>query len=84
MPGKYIGSVSRFIDEINLAVVNLQETIHVGDKVRILGPSSDFQQEVPAIQIKHKQVDEAGPGEQVGLMVKNRVDLQDKVYKVFE
>ena len=84
MPDKYIGNVSRFINEINMAVVNLQETIHVGDKVRILGPSSDFQLEVPAMQIKHRQVDEAGPGEQVGLMVKNRVNLHDRVYKVLE
>jgi translation elongation factor EF-1alpha len=84
MPDKYIGNVSRFIDEINVAVVNLHETIHVGDKVRILGPSSDFQQEVPVMQIRHKQVNEAGPGEQVGLLVKNRVDLQDRVYKILE
>lgn len=84
MPDQFVGNVSRFIDEINMAVVNLRETIHVGDKVRILGPSSDFQQEVPAMQIKHKQVEEAGPGEQVGLLVKSRVELQDKVYKVLE
>ena len=82
MSGVRIGEVTHFFDKINVAVVALTETIHAGDTVHILGPSTDFQQEVTSLQIEHQPIDEAGPGQEVAVRVQQRVRPHDKVFKI--
>ena len=82
MSGVRIGEVTHFFDKISVAVLQLTDTIQVGDTVHILGRSTDFQQEVTSLQIEHQPVNEAGPGQEVALRVKQPVHPRDKVFKI--
>ena len=44
-----IGEVVHVFNKINVAVLSLRDSISVGDNVRFLGYSTDFQQEVESL-----------------------------------
>ena len=62
MEGVYIAKVTHYYNRIGVAVLDLSEPIRVGDKVGILGHTSDFRQRVESLQIEHRPVEEAYPG----------------------
>jgi putative protease len=76
-----IGSISHYYGNIGVAVVELTDTLKVGDKIMVKGSTSEFTQIVKSMQIEHEQVQEAGAGDSIGLKVKDRVRIGDKVYK---
>lgn len=82
MSGTQIATVTHFFDHVSVAVLSLTEPIRVGDTVHFLGHSTDFKQEVASLQIEHKDVDEAKPGDDVAMKVNQRVHPHDKVYKL--
>ena len=82
MSGKRVGKVTHYFDHINVAVLALSEGIHVGDSLHFLGHATDFKQEVKSMQIEHKAVDAAKPGDDVALQVEQRVRPNDAVFKV--
>ena len=77
-----IGDVSHYFTRIEVAVVDLIDKLKVGDEIMIKGATTDFTLKVDSIQIEHKQIDEAGAGDSVGLLVKYRVRPRDQVYRV--
>lgn len=82
MPGVLVGEVRHFYDRISVAVIVLKEPLQVGDTIHILGPSTDFKQEVASLQIEHQSIEGAGPGQEVALKVDRRTRKKDKVYKI--
>jgi putative protease len=84
MSEKAIGKVTHFYGRIGVAVLDLSETINLGDRVRIVGRSTDLQQEVASLQIEHEAISSAGPGQEVALKVDDRVRKGDTVFKVTE
>ncbi len=82
MSGMQIGMVTHFFDHIHVAGLSLTETIRVGDTVHFLGHSTDFKQKVTSLQIEHKAVNEAKPGDDVAMEVDQRVHPNDKVYRI--
>ena len=82
MSGTQIGTVTHYFDHINVAVLTLTEPLSVGDTIHILGHSTDFKQEVSSLQIEHKEVKEAKPGDDVAMRVTQRVHPHDKVFKI--
>jgi selenocysteine-specific translation elongation factor len=77
-----VGKVSHFFSKISVAVVDLTATLSVGDRIRIQGPTTDFEQTVDSMQIEHADVRTAKAGQSIGLKVKERVREKDTVYKV--
>jgi len=77
-----VGKVSHFFSKISVAVVDLKATLSVGDRIRIQGPTTDFEQSVDSMQIEHADVKTAKAGQSIGLKVKERVREKDTVYKV--
>ncbi|RLG16898.1 translation elongation factor-like protein [Nanoarchaeota archaeon] len=77
-----VGRVTHFFNKISVAVVELNGTLRVGDNIRIKGKNTDFEQTVESMEIEHKPVEEAGPGDSIGLKVKERVREGDIVYKL--
>jgi len=77
-----IGKVSHFFSKISVAVVDLKATLSVGDRIRIQGPTTNFEQTVDSMQIEHADVKTAKAGQSIGLKVKERVREKDTVYKV--
>ena len=80
--GKEIGKVTHHFSNIGVGVIELSGSLSVGDKIRIKGATSDFEQKVDSMQIEHEKVDKAKAGQSIGLKVKEPVREHDKVYKV--
>jgi len=79
---KEIGKVTHFFSKISVAVIELKATLSVGDRIRVQGPTTDFEQTVDSMQIEHENVKTAKAGQSIGLKVKERVREKDTVYKV--
>jgi len=77
-----IGHVSHYFTKIEVAVVDLTGKLKVGDDIIIRGATTDFTQKVESIQIEHNQVEEAGAGDSIGLLVRYRVRAGDEVFKL--
>jgi translation elongation factor EF-1alpha len=82
MSGTQIGQITHYFDHINVAALTLTEPLRVGDTIHILGHSTDFRQEVTSLQIEHQPVNEAKPGDDVGMKVIQKVHPNDKVFKL--
>jgi len=80
--GKLIGKVTHYFGNIGVVVIELSDTIKVGDAIRIVGGTTDFDQQVESMEVEHKKVDTAKPGDSVGLKVVQKVREGYKVYKV--
>ncbi|MCH8328965.1 MAG: translation elongation factor-like protein [Nanoarchaeota archaeon] len=80
--GKKIGKVTHYYTNIGVSVVELSATLKVGDKIRIKGATTDFEQTIDSMQIEKDKIDEAKKGQSIGLKVKDHVRQHDVVYKV--
>jgi len=80
--GKEVGRVTHFFDKIDVAVIELSGKLKVGDKIRIKGSTTDFEQEIESLQIEHENVEEAKKGQAIGTKVEDKVRENDKVYVV--
>jgi putative protease len=82
-PGERIGTVTHYYSHLSVAIIELDTgSLRVGDVVHIKGHTSDFQQRVESMEIDRVNVNEAGPGESLGLRVKQHAREHDIVYKV--
>ncbi len=79
---KEIGKIFTYYSHIEVAGVDLSDTLKVGQTIHIKGHTTDFQQKVTSMQIDNKPVKEAKKGDSIGLKVENRVRPDDRVYKV--
>jgi putative protease len=77
-----VGRVGGFFAHVSVAVVELTGTLKVGDMVYIKGHTTDLQQRVDSMQVDHAPVQEARPGQSVGLKVTARCRKHDVVYKL--
>jgi len=77
-----IGSIGNYYSKISVAVIDLTGKIAVGDTIRIKGATTDFRQKVDSRQIEHANVQNAGPGQSIGLKVVDKVRKGDLVYKI--
>lgn len=83
MPEEEVGKVVGYFSKIGVAAIDItQGSLKVGDKIHIKGHTTDFEQVVDSIQIEHQNVQEAKPGDSIGIKVKDRVRDHDMVYKV--
>ena len=80
--GKQIGTVSNYFDHCNVAAVKLDATIKVGDTIRIAGGEVDFDQTVDSMEIQREKVESAKAGDEIGLVVKEKVRKGYKVFKI--
>ncbi|AGK60479.1 hypothetical protein Asulf_00452 [Archaeoglobus sulfaticallidus PM70-1] len=74
------GRVTHYFSKAGVAAVVLTKKLKVGDRIKIKGNTTDFEQIVESIEINHKKVDSALPGDLVGIKVKDRVRKKDIVY----
>ena len=76
-----VGRVSHYFGHINVAVVEVTDTISVGDKIAIKGPTTDIEQTIDSMEIEHAKVEQATVGQSIGMKVQGRVREHDTVYK---
>lgn len=79
---KLVGRVSHYYNRIGVAVIEVTDTIKVGDTIRIKGGIRDFEQTIDSMEIEHQKVEVATKGQSIGLQVVEKVRETDLVYKV--
>ena len=79
---KLVGRVSHYYARIGVAVIEVTDTIKVGDTIHIKGGIRDFEQTVDSMEIEHQKVEVATKGQSIGLKVVERAREGDQVYKV--
>lgn len=78
-----IGSVIEYFAKPSVAAIEMTAgSLAVGDTIRIKGATTDFEQRIESMEIDRKPVTAVSKGQSVGIKVKERVRLHDKVYKV--
>ena len=81
---KLVGKITHFYPKISVAVVELEDTLNVGDKILIERGEESFEQIVESIQIEHENIQKAEAGQAVGLKLNERAKEGAQVFKVIE
>lgn len=78
-----VGKVTHYYDKLNVAIVDLDGTLSVGDNIKFVRGGEDlFEQKVESIQIEHEKKDTAAKGDVIGLKTNEAVKEGTEVYKV--
>ncbi|OQA93187.1 MAG: hypothetical protein BWY24_00709 [Microgenomates group bacterium ADurb.Bin219] len=77
-----VGKIIHFYDKIGVAVVEVSDTLAVGDTVKISGHGNEFTQSVSSMQVEHEQIEEAKKGQTVGMKLDQAASEGDEIYKV--
>ena len=81
---KEVGNVTHYFTKISVAIVELSDTLSVGDRILIKGITTDVEQTVNSMQIEHETVEKAEAGQSIGLKTDERVREGDTVYKILQ
>lgn len=78
-----IGRVTHYFAHIGVATVQVEsEGLKIGDTIHIKGHTTDLTQTVDSMQLEHEAIEEAKPGQDVGIKVKEHARENDIVFKV--
>jgi putative protease len=75
-----IGKVIHYWTRLGVAGVDLTDSLRMDDRVHFLGTTTDFQQRVTSMQLNKRFINEAYAGQQIGILVADRVRPGDTVY----
>jgi selenocysteine-specific translation elongation factor len=79
-----VGKVMDFFAKPVVAGIDMSGEIKKGDKIHIKGHTTDLELVIESMQIDNVVVEQAKPGDAVGIKVPDRVRQGDTVYKVTE
>ncbi len=82
MPEIEIGKISDFFARPVVAGIELTVPLKAGDKIHIIGHTTDMEMIVESMQVQNHSVQEAQAGVAVGIKVPDRVRRGDTVYKI--
>ncbi len=77
-----IGRVTHFYKKIGVAIVELSDSLLVGDTIHISGHTTDLTQNVDSMQMEHQNIEKAEKGQTIGVKVTEEVRVKDLVFKV--
>ncbi len=79
-----IGKVKHFYGHLCVAVLELDDSLKLGDRIHIRGHSTDFVQRVGSMEVDHHTVLWVKPGGEVAIKVIEPVHEHDLVYRMVE
>ena len=77
-----VGKVTHYYGKLGVAIVELSGDLQVGDRIKIQGKSSEFEQAVGSMEIDRQPVATAKRGDVVGLKVDGKAGEGSAVYKL--
>ncbi len=80
-PSEAIGTVTHWFGHLSVAAVRLTEPLSVGDRIHIRGHSTDLVETVRSMEVEHRKVDRAGPGDDVAVAVEGQVHEHDVIFR---
>lgn len=83
MAEKRIGRVVKYFAKAGAAAIELERgKLKVGDTIIFRGHTTDFTQTLDSMEIDNQSIQEAKPGDSIGIKVKERVRPHDDVIVV--
>ena len=79
-PSEAIGTVTHWFGHISVAAVRLDKPLAVGAKIHIKGHSTDLVQTVTSMEVEHKKIELAKPGDDVALATDGPVHEHDLIF----
>jgi len=80
-----IGEVVKFFAKPSVAAVKITKgELTVGNTVKFLGHTTDFEDTIESMEIDNEKIDKAVVGDYIGISVPERVRPGDEMYKVTE
>lgn len=81
MSREEIGHIRHFYSKISVAIIELSAPLRVGERVTVVGPKTEFTQEIGSMQVEHQNITSAKSGDLVGLKVIEKVRDGDRVFR---
>lgn len=83
MADKRIGKVSHFYNKIGVAIIDLENKLMVGDRIKFVRDGKElFQQDVLSMQIEHNKIETAKKGDSIGVKTDQPVKTGAEVFMV--
>ena len=83
MSEQLVGTVTHYFGKAQVAAIKISEgELHVGDKIHVVGHTSDFTQTVDSMQIDRAPVEVAKVGDEIGVQVVEHAREHDEVFRV--
>ncbi len=79
--GKPIGVITHYYGGIKVGIFKFNKSVKVGAELEIRGATTSFAEKIGAMQYDHKPISVAPKGKQVGIKLKKRVRVGDKVFQ---
>ena len=77
-----VGKITHYFPKVGVGIIELSDTLKVGDRISIEPKECAFEQSVSSMQIEHAQIQEAKAGQAIGLKVAQPVHEGNLVYKL--
>ncbi|MBN1829179.1 MAG: translation elongation factor-like protein [Deltaproteobacteria bacterium] len=82
MAEEKVGEVVKFFTKPSVAAVKITAgELAVGDTIKFMGHTTDFEQTVDSMEVNNQQVARAVPGDFIGIKVSDRVRPGDEMFK---
>lgn len=83
MEEEKVGKVEKFFAKPGVAAIEVTGgVLRIGDRLHFKGHTTDFEDTITSMQIEREGIEEAKPGDLIGVKVKERVRENDTVYKI--
>jgi translation initiation factor IF-2 len=83
MEEEKVGNVQKFFAKPSVAAIEVTSGIlRIGDRLHFKGHTTDFEDTIASMQIEREAIEEAKPGDLIGIKVKERVRENDTVYRI--
>jgi putative protease len=80
-PADAVGRVTHYYGHLSVAAVSLDQPLAVGDRIHIRGHTTDLVQDVGSLEVEHRSIEQANPGDDVALKVTDHVREHDLIYR---
>lgn len=77
-----VGRITHYWTHLGVAGVHLDAPLNVGDRIHVVGHTSDFEQTVESIEIDHQSCRHADAGADIGIAVVDHAREHDAVYRL--
>jgi translation initiation factor IF-2 len=77
-----VGKVTHYFGKIGVAGIKLSGTLAVGNRVHILGHTTDLMETIESLEVNKHSVERVEAGAEIGLKVTDHVREHDTVYRI--
>ncbi len=80
-PAEAIGTVNHYFGHLSVAAITLTGPLDVGERIHIRGHTTDLVETVGSMEIDHRSVAHAEPGDDVAVNVREHVREHDLIFR---